>query len=71
MNITKAALVGFARAIGVVVITAVLSYLGVADHLAFLPPWMAAIIAAGALALENGLEAGTGKALFGAVRTRG
>lgn len=70
MNISKALFLGFARGLGVVVLTAVLSYLGVVDHLAFLPPWMAAIVSAAALAAEAGMEAKTGKALFGAVRTR-
>lgn len=62
------AFLGFLRAIGVVVITSVLSYIGVAEHLAFLPSWVAALIAAGALALEHKIEDNSGKALFGAVR---
>lgn len=65
----KSALIGFARAIGVVVLTSVLSYVGVVDHLAFLNPAIATIISALALALEHVVEASTGKALFGAVRT--
>lgn len=64
----KYLLIGFARGLGVVVITAVLSYLGIADHLAFLPPWVAALVAAVALATEHAIESKTGNALFGAIK---
>lgn len=65
---TKYAFIGFARGLGVVVLTAVLSYLGAADHLTFLNPAVAALVSAVALAIENAIESGTGKALFGLVR---
>lgn len=64
----KYLLIGFARGLGVVVITAVLSYLGIADHLAFLPPWVAVMVAAAALATEHAIESKTGNALFGAIK---
>jgi hypothetical protein len=65
---TKYAFIGFVRGLGVVLLTAGLSYLGVAEHLNFLNPTVATLISAIALGLENAIESNTGKALFGAVR---
>lgn len=61
-------ILGFIRAIGVVVITAVLSYIGVADNLSFLNPATATLIAGLALAIEHIIEARTGSALFGVAK---
>jgi hypothetical protein len=66
---TKAALIGFARALGVVILTAVLSYVGSADNLSFLNPATATLISGLALALEHVIEAKTGRALMGAVKS--
>jgi hypothetical protein len=69
MNPTlKAGLIGFVRAIGVIIIGSVLTYVGHADNLTFLSPTVAALVAGLALALENAITAKTGSALFGAVR---
>lgn len=64
----KTAIIGFLRALGIVIITAVLSYLGSADHLSFLSPAVAALIAGLAGALEAVIQGQTGRALLGAVR---
>lgn len=70
MTTISPAVLGFLRGLGVVLIMAGLSYLGVAEHLAFLPPWVAALVAMAALSAEHGIEGSTGKALFGAVVSR-
>ncbi len=64
------ALLGFIRALGVVVLAAILNYLGDVSHLTIiLNPYTASIISALALALENSMESRTGNALFGAVES--
>lgn len=65
---TKYALIGFARGIGFVVLASVLTYVGNAEHLAFLDPKVSTLIAALALGIEHAIEASTGRALMGAVR---
>lgn len=63
--------IGFLRALGVVILTAVLSYLGDASHLnGVVSTSIAALISAIALGLEHSIEEKKGTALFGAVRTR-
>ena len=63
-------LLGFLRGIGFAVLGAVLVYLGDATNLTgILNPSTATIIAALALGIEHSIEAKTGNALFGAVRT--
>jgi hypothetical protein len=62
------ALLGFIRGISFAALTAVLSYVGVAEHLSFLNPAIASLIAALALAAEHAIADNTGKALFGAAR---
>jgi hypothetical protein len=62
------AFVGFLRAIGFVVLTAVLSYVGDAANLAFLSPQVSLVVASLAMALEHAIEAKTGKALLGTVK---
>ncbi len=70
MNSISPAVLGFIRAIGVVVLTAILAYLGDASHLTgVFTPYIAAIISGLALALENSIEAKSGNALFGAVKS--
>lgn len=64
------ALLGFLRGLGVFVLMAVLSYVGAVEHLAFLNPATAALISTIALSIEHMIEGSTGKALFGAARTR-
>ena len=63
-------LLGALRGAGVAAIIAVLSYFGSADHLGFLNPTTASLVAMVVLAIEHSIEASTGKALFGAAKTR-
>lgn len=65
---TKTAIIGFVRAIAIVALTAVLTYVGSADHLAFLSPATAALISGLAGALEAVIQAQTGRSLMGIVR---
>lgn len=65
----KTALIGFGRGLGVVVLAAILAYVGDANNLSFLSPVTASLIASVALALENAMESKNGKAFFGAVRS--
>lgn len=68
MNPTiKAGLIGFVRGLGTILIAAGLGYAGQADHLAFLSPTIAALVAGLALAAENAFTVKTGSALFGTV----
>ena len=65
------AILGFIRGIAVVVLTGVLTYVGDASHLTGVTtPYIAAIVSALALALENHIEGKTGKAAFGAVKVK-
>lgn len=65
------ALLGALRGLGLVVLVAVLTYVGDASHLTFISnPWIEALIASAALALEHQIEDKTGKALFGAAKTK-
>lgn len=62
---------GFIRAIGVVVLVSVLTYLGDASHLSGIASeGLATLIAALALAVEHAIENSSGNALFGAVRSK-
>lgn len=71
LQINSPALLGILRGVGFAAILAVLSYLGDATHLALLGnPFIETAIATIALAFEHGLENKTGKALFGAVKTK-
>lgn len=64
-------ILGFIRAIGTVVLMAVLTYLGNQANLnGVVDTGLAAIISGIALAIEHSIEAKTGKALFGAVATK-
>lgn len=63
------ALLGSLRALGVAVLIAVLTYIGNAANLGFLNPETATLVAMAALAIEHAIEAKTGNALFGTVRT--
>jgi hypothetical protein len=64
-------LLGFIRGIAFAVVVAVLSFIGDATHLTgILNPETAAFVAALALAIEHGIEAKTGNALFGAATVR-
>jgi hypothetical protein len=61
------AFLGFIRGLGVIVIYAILNYIGVADHLTFLSPTTAVVVSAIALWIEHAFSpAGTG--VFGSVR---
>lgn len=65
--------IGFIKAIGVVVITAILSYLGNAAHLnGVLSPVLASLVAALAASLESHFKDASGntEALFGAVTVK-
>lgn len=62
------AFIGFVRYVGAAALTAALAWLGDAANLVFLPPAVAALIAAMALAVEHTIESSTGKALFGSVK---
>lgn len=65
------AVLGLIRGLGFAVLVAVLTFLGSATNLTgVLNPATASLVAALALALEHAIEARTGNALFGAVRTR-
>jgi hypothetical protein len=68
MKISPAVL-GFLRGLGLFLITSVLTYIGTADHLSFLNPVTAGLVASLALALEHAIEQKTGGALFGAAHT--
>lgn len=59
---------GFLRGLGVVVLVAVLSYIGDASHLTFLNPTTATLIAGIALWIEKAVGA-PGTALFGSVHS--
>ena len=61
--------IGFLRGLGVVILIAVLGYVGNAANWAFLEnPWLAGLIAAVAAAIEHNIEDKKGRALFGAVK---
>lgn len=65
------AMLGFARALGVTVLLAGLTYVGNAAHLSGIMSDSLAILVSGlALSIEHMIEARSGKALFGAVRTK-
>lgn len=65
------AILGFLRALGVIILTAVLAYVGDASHLdGVVSISLAGIISSLALGLEHSIENKTGNALFGAVRSR-
>lgn len=66
MNINPTIL-GFIRGLGAAVIFAALTYLGNADHLTFLSPEVAGVVAGIVIALEHALA---GSALFGAAKAR-
>lgn len=71
MQINSSAFLGLLRGVGFSAIIAALSYLGDATHLTILgSPFVETAIATLALAFEHGLEAKTGKALFGAVKVK-
>lgn len=62
------AILGFVRGLGVVILTGVLTYIGDASNLTGVTtPFIAGLVAAIALAIENAIAGKTGKALFGAV----
>lgn len=61
--------IGILRGLGFAALLAILTFLGDAAHLAGLSPWIATIISTAALAEEHSIEAKTGGALFGAVRS--
>lgn len=70
MQIDSQALLGFLRSIGVVIVIAVLSYIGDASHISFLGnPYFETLIASIALAIEHKIEEKSGRALFGVVKT--
>lgn len=64
-------LLGFLRGLAMVVLLAVLSFIGDVSHLS---PWMsigmASLVSSLALAIEHAIEAKTGNALFGAATVR-
>ena len=67
MNYPK--LTGALQALGLAIIITVLAFLADATNLSFLNnPYMATVVAGICLAIENALQAKTGKALFGSVR---
>ena len=71
INITSPAVLGALRALGVVVLMAVLTWLGDATNLqGIFNPAVNAIISMVALAIEHSLASGTNSALFGAVKTQ-
>lgn len=72
MQINSPALLGALRALGVVVLLAILNWLGNATNLQgiFSMP-VDSIIAMIALGIEHSLSAGSGTALFGSVHTGG
>lgn len=60
---------GFLRALGFALLTALLNFLANVTNLnGIVTPGVAAIIAALALSLEHGIASKTGSALFGAVK---
>ncbi len=61
-------LLGSLRGLGVVLLAALLTYMGNTANLPFLSPEVAGIVAALALGIENHITAKTGSALFGAFR---
>lgn len=62
---------GFLKAIGIVIITAVLSYLGnVANLNGVLSPLLATLLAALAASLESHIKDQTGLAFFGSVKVK-
>lgn len=70
MNLSPS-VVGLLRGIGTALVFALFTYLGDASHLTgVFTPEVAGLIAGIVLALEHALEAKTGNALFGAVRSR-
>jgi hypothetical protein len=63
-------ILGFLRGLGVIVLAAVLTYIGDATNLqGILTPRSSALIAMIALSIEHSIEGKTGNALFGAVKT--
>jgi hypothetical protein len=71
VTITSPAVLGALRALGVVVLIAVLNWFGDATNLAgIFSPAVDSIIAMIALAIEHSMASQTGSALFGAIKTR-
>lgn len=69
MNLNSPAVLGLLRGLGVVVLSAVLTYFADVTHLqGLVSPPVAALIASIALGLEHAYEAKTGNAAFGAIR---
>lgn len=65
------AVLGLIRALGTVVVLAVVAFLANAANIApVFGDSLAVVIASVALAVEHAIEASNGKALFGAVRVR-
>ena len=64
----KYAFIGFLRALGFVLLTTGLTFVGDTANLAWLPPQAALLISGIALAIEHAIEARSGKALFGAAK---
>ena len=61
-------LIGFLQALGLAIILALLSFLANATNLqGLVNPEMATLVAAVALAIENSINAKSGKSLFGLV----
>lgn len=58
--------IGFLRGLGMVALTAVLSFVGDQANLAFLDPKIALLLSGIALTIEGVIEKSTGKQLFGA-----
>ena len=70
MNITSPAILGGLRALGVVIIMAVLGWFGNATNLAgIFNPAVNSVIAMIALAIEHSMASSTGTAVFGMVNT--
>lgn len=64
------AILGFVRAIGSIILMAVLAYLGDVSHLnGIVSASLATVIAGIAMSVEHMIEAKSGNALFGAVRS--
>lgn len=62
-------LLGALRALGLVILAAILHFLGDATNLGFISsPGVVTIVSMIALAIEHGMEAKSGNALFGVVK---
>ncbi len=61
------ATIGFLRGLGMVVLTAILAFVGNQANLSFLSPQVALVVSGFALFAEGLVEKGTGNPLFGAV----